>query len=256
MKKIIFMLIAMVSLFSCKSVDLVVVDVYPRTVGTGIVIQFNDGSICTSSVIDSLYCVKVGDVVTVEHGGGVYVCDNTIGGVEIVSKNVNGDEIAYTFNTNDIVVVSGNKFFYYDRYGRFITSKTLSDVGMRVWHNCEVGQTGRYTFKNIDLPICMDRLNDYVKERVVTKVTKYDGHYSKIDGSLVLNSHLLSGSSGNGKISGESVGGENFFINIYFKEGDPISVNAKDNPLWLDVAPGNIVIETRCQNKVYYSPKL
>ena len=102
----------------------------------------------------------------------------------------------------------------------------------------------------------MENLADYTKERIVTKVTKYDGHYAQIDGKINLQSNFLSGTSGKGQISGESGGGEDFFINIYFKEGDPISVNASDNLLWLDIAPGDIVVETRELNKVCYTPKV
>jgi len=95
------------------------------------------------------------------------------------------------------------------------------------------------------------RVPDYKKERVVAKVTKYDGNLSRVDGEF--SAILLSGTSGS--IHGEGMGSQNFFINIYFDEGEPISVNAKENRLWMDVEPGDIVIEKMINGLVYYSIK-
>jgi hypothetical protein len=102
----------------------------------------------------------------------------------------------------------------------------------------------------------MDPLLDYSKERVVVKVNKYDGHHGEIDGKISINGGFLFGSSGTGEISGEFDGGEDFIINLYFEDGPPVSVNAKDNPLWRDIVPGSKVLETRRHGKKYYMPLL
>lgn len=80
---------------------------------------------------------------------------------------------------------------------------------------------------------------NYTKNRVVTKVTKYDGHMSQIDGKM--KGYFLAGSSGS--LHGESCGGEDFFINVYFNDGEPLYVNAKEDRKWLDVEPGDTVVE-------------
>lgn len=95
------------------------------------------------------------------------------------------------------------------------------------------------------------RIPDYQKERTIKKVSKYDGSLSEIDGKL--SAVFLSGTSGS--FHGESCGSENFFINIYFDEGNPISVNARENPLWLDVEPGDIIIEKMINGLVSYAIK-
>ncbi len=241
------------SLLSCKEVT--VVDVYPSPYDEDkIVLVFDDGTQATASVTDSLYCAKVGDCLS-SILGDVSLMDRSAAVIKITDKNVQGNDIAYTFDNCDVVIITGNEFFYYDRFGRLNRTRELSTAGKRTWCNCEVGQTGRLTF-SYNLPIVMDPLPDYSKERIVTKINRYNGHYASIDGSASLRGGLLSGTSGDGRIYGESAGGENFFINLYFEDGPPVCVNAKDNPLWLDIVPGSKIIESRRQGKKYYTPLL
>ena len=256
MKKFIIMLICMMSLLACKEVNVNVVDVYPYSSYTKgkIVLVFDDGTKTTVSVDDSLYCAKVGDCLS-KTFGDVSLNDRSAAEIVITDKNVQGNDIAYTFDNCDVVIITGNEFFYYDRFGRLNRTRELSTEEKRTWINCEVGQTGRLTF-HWYLPIAMDKLPDYSKERIVTKINRYNGHYASIDGSVSLRGGLLSGTSGDGKIYGESAGGENFFINLYFEDGPPVSVNAKDNPLWLDIVPGSKILESRIQGKKYYTPLL
>ena len=47
---------------------------------------------------------------------------------------------------------------------------------------------------------------------------------------------------------------DNTFINVIFTDGDAITVNVKDNHLWLEIEPGSKVQETRINNVVSYSP--
>lgn len=77
----------------------------------------------------------------------------------------------------------------------------------------------------------------------------------RVNGNINIKSHLLSGSSGNGTLKGENIGSEDFFINIFFEEGNPISVNTKDNPLWLDIKKGDTVVEQCLGGKILYHPK-
>ena len=251
MRKLIIMLTCMMSLLACKEVC--VTDVYPSPYTEDkIVLVFDDGTQKTVSVEDSLYCAKVGDCLS-SFLGDISLNDRSAAEIAITDKDVQGNDIAYTFDNCDVVIITGNEFFYYDRFGRLNRTRELSTEGMRTWYNCEVGQTGRLTF-SWDMPIAMDKLPDYCKERIVTKINRYDGHYAEIDGSISLRGGIFVGTSGEGRISGESAGGENFFINLYFEDGPPVSVNAKDNPLWLDVVPGSKILESRRQGKMYYKP--
>lgn len=253
MKKFIIMLICMMSLLACKEVT--VVDVYPSSYDEDkIILVFDDGAQKTVSVGDSLYCAKVGDSLS-KILGDVSLKDRSAAMIKITDKNVQGNDIAYTFDNCDVVIITGNEFFYYDRFGRLNRTRELSTDEMRTWYNCEVGQTGRLTFWWY-LPIDMDKLPDYSMERIVTKINRYNGHYASIDGSISLRGGILVSTSGDGRIYGESAGGENFFINLYFEDGPPVSVNAKDNPLWLDIVPGSKVLESRRQGKKYYTPLL
>lgn len=105
-----------------------------------------------------------------------------------------------------------------------------------------------YTLIPVDLP-------DYQIERVVKTVSKYDGSMAKIEGNLH-GSQVLFYGSGGGKIKGESMSSKDFLINIFFEEDvPPISVNVKENQLWLEIEAGCIVIEKRVNGIVSYEPK-
>lgn len=95
---------------------------------------------------------------------------------------------------------------------------------------------------------------NYSIERVVKKVSKYDGAMSKINGNGRIDGGILS-VSGNVNIQGEGMASQNFFINLYFEEGEPVSVCAKDNPLLLDIQPGDTLIEKSIHGFVFYEIK-
>ncbi len=95
----------------------------------------------------------------------------------------------------------------------------------------------------------------YRLEKHIAKVSKHDGGMSEIQGEIKGSKGLFYGTV-EGKVSGSSAFSEDFFVNIWFEEGgSPISVNAKENPLWLDVEPGDIVVEQYLNGRITYSPK-
>ncbi len=172
--------------------------------------------------------------------------------------------IYYLSNTQEIWVdADSEKFFFLkDRSGNRIASCS-SGKWYYEWLKAQKGQEVvvaemgfwvRYD-KYQKFTIIPAKLPDYQIERVIQKVTKYDGNLSEITGKLKGSSGIFGGYV-NGKISGSGVGSEDFFVNIYFEEGEPISVNAKENTFWLDVEPGNVVIEKRLNGFVTYTPKL
>lgn len=124
------------------------------------------------------------------------------------------------------------------------------------WLNAEVGGQAvlkgqENGIKYYDIQIAPDT----VIERKIARVTKYDGNLNRIDGSLKLSGGLLCGTSGSGNISGDGMGSQNMFINIYFDDRAPITVNAKENQLWLDVEAGMTVIEKRINGRTFFTPK-
>lgn len=124
------------------------------------------------------------------------------------------------------------------------------------WLNAEVGgqavlKEKKHGIKYYDIKISPDT----IIERKIARVTKYDGNLNRIDGSLKLSGGLLCGTSGTGNISEEGMGSQNMFINIYFEDRDPITVNAKENQLWLDVEAGMTVIEKRINGRTSFAPK-
>lgn len=125
------------------------------------------------------------------------------------------------------------------------------------WLNTEVGShavlmknTSAGTHYYYDLLIA----SDFSAKRKVVRVTKYDGNLNKIDGNFHLKGGLLSGSSGTGELKGEGMETQNMFINIYFEDRAPITVNAKENQLWLDVEAGSTVLEKRVNGRTSFSP--
>ena len=95
---------------------------------------------------------------------------------------------------------------------------------------------------------------DYETRRIVKKITKYDGSLNKIDGSINLNGRFLGGSDGRGAFKGEGMHCEGLFMNIFFEEGPPISVNAKENTLWLEVKEGDEGLEQSIGGRIIYTP--
>lgn len=122
------------------------------------------------------------------------------------------------------------------------------------WQKAKAGDNLSYTLCDGKIFYKVNISPDYTRERVVKKVTKYDGSMSKIDGSISISGGMFY-ASGSGSIHGEAMGSQNFFINLYFEEGDPVSVCAKDNPLFLDIEAGDTIIERSINGVVSYSPK-
>mgnify|MGYP001065389261 CR=1 FL=1 len=127
------------------------------------------------------------------------------------------------------------------------------------WMNAEVGgravlKVKKVAFENIYYYEVLIEPNTTI-ERKIARITKYDGNLNKIEGSLRISGGFLTGSSGSGKIKGIGAGVEKMFINIYFDDRDPITVNAMENQLWLDVEEGDTVIERRINGKTSFFPK-
>lgn len=169
------------------------------------------------------------------------------------------DEYVILLSNGDKTILTkdsyGEKLVFFNNEAGFRKIRTYSSVSWEQWSKVTVGQkvirfkkAGDAFYKPVALP-------DYVKERIVKSVSKYDGGLNKVDGKLRMQAHLLSGSSGTGSIHGESIDCEDFFINIYFEDGKPISVNAKDNLFWLDVEKGDTVIEERLNGRIFHSLK-
>ncbi len=87
-------------------------------------------------------------------------------------------------------------------------------------------------------------LPDYQIKRVIKKVSKFDGHMGKVDwNSETYHTRFSYSSTETGH--GESMGSEDFFVNIYFYKGDPLSITGKESFLWLEANPGDTVLEER-----------
>ena len=120
------------------------------------------------------------------------------------------------------------------------------------WQRAKIGLKVKIYFdKEGDLIELLPINPDYTKTRVVTRVSKYDGSLTKIDGKMT--GHFLSGSSGS--LHGESMGSEDFFVNVYFEEGEPLYVDAKQDRKWLDVEPGDTIVERMLNGLVSYKIK-
>lgn len=140
---------------------------------------------------------------------------------------------------------------FYDREYNQLSLEIEHNPIFEKWLNAEVGDTvinwGGYYEIKISPNMCV--------ERKVIRVTKYDGNLNKITGKIELSAGVFGGTSGEGSISGEGMGTKNMFINIFFEDRDPITVNAKENQLWLDVEEGMIVLEQRINGKTFFSPR-
>ena len=162
--------------------------------------------------------------------GPVYILDN---GLEVCLKS--GQVVLYDKNMKELAWSNWRSF-----------------QAVRAWQKAQVGQKVELkkvnsTFK-FYLPVA---LPDYEVEKTIVKVNKYDGQLLKLDGHT--DGGILSGSSG--RIHGEGIGGDDFFVNLYFDDGTSASVSGKDNLFLLDVEVGDKVIEKRINNVVFYSPK-
>lgn len=169
--------------------------------------------------------------------------------------------VYYLSNTQEVWVETERLvFFLKDRQGKEICAAYFRDNLYYRWMKAQKGQSVEpgsikfllgsddYIFVPVDLP-------DYQVEKTVAAVKKYDGSMSELKGDLKGSRGVFWGNV-DGKLRGNSASSEDFFVNIYFEGGGaPISVNAKDNPLWLDIEVGDIVIEQRLNGVITYSPK-
>lgn len=159
----------------------------------------------------------------------------------------------------EIIIREADKYdavqFYDKNYNQLFEHRQNSCLSLRAqnftkWLNAEVGGQAvlvknrkRYYYEIVIGP-------DFSVERKVTRISKYDGNLNKINGSIELGVLL-----GSGELEGEGMGCKNMFINVYFEDRAPITVNAKENQLWLDVEVGTTVIEKRINGKTYFTPK-
>lgn len=128
-----------------------------------------------------------------------------------------------------------------------------------LWDRAKVGQSVRFircyerrNEKKADrvLHYCVDFiLHDYIKNRIVKEVYKYDGNMSKMNGKVSRNSFW---GAIDGNIKAEGSSSENFYINVYFTEGNPLAVDAKQNQLFMDLVPGDTVCETMINGNCSY----
>lgn len=133
-----------------------------------------------------------------------------------------------------------------------IVQSEYRDAELRRWKRARVGQKVIYSkhynssgkLKAVSFELLP--FSDYTKHRVVKEVRKYDGNMSELNGNYKSSDCLVDGSA-SGIAHGKNAGSEDFFVNIYFTEGEPLSINAKMNSLFLDVRPGDVIIES-CQN--------
>lgn len=146
------------------------------------------------------------------------------------------------------------------------TCSDYSNATLQSWQIAEVGMAvAKYDVYDVDpifgrnsRPRCYTYRpliqQDASIKHVVTRITKYDGELNKLEGKIELRSALLHGTSGDGYMKGEGMQCPNFFINVYFDDHDPLTVNAAENQLWLDVEVGDTVIEQRIKGRTSFIP--
>lgn len=159
----------------------------------------------------------------------------------------------------EIIIREADKYdavkFYDKNYNRLSRHLQNSGVSLRAqnftkWLNAEVGGQAVLIKDGNDYYYEIVIGPNFSVERKVTRISKYDGNLNKINGSIELS--LLLGS---GELEGEGMGCQNMFVNVYFEDRAPITINAKENQLWLDVEVGTTVIEKRINGKTYFTPK-
>lgn len=188
-----------------------------------------------------------------------YIVGNVVE-AEITSSHetCRGDEVVNIFQLSNGMEVFVYKYSVYlhDHGEELNWTHTLTDAARahrdvlnERWHRARTGLNVKIYLSRSGKVIEILTLNpDYRKERTVTKVTKYDGNLAKIDGHMT--GQFLGGSSGS--LHGESMGSQGFYVNVYFDEGKPLFVNAKENQQWLDVEVGDKVIESSVNGLINY----
>lgn len=199
-----------------------------------------------SSCIDLSEFEKIADVVITD----CYV--NDLGHKVFVMSDGGMAEIVITEN-------GSHHIQFYDKNYESLSKVSKYEVQIfNKWLNTEVGShvVLMKSQQRDDIVYYYDIViaPDFSAKRKVIRVTKYDGNLNKIDGNFHLKGGLLSGSSGTGELKGEGMGSQNMFINIYFEDRAPITVNAKENQLWLDVEAGSIVLEKRVNGRTSFTP--
>lgn len=187
-------------------------------------------------------------------------CENTeeqMGTTEIVSIS----DGVYILGNGCEVWQKGDETFLLDgsmKYTMFYSYHSLDEFVL--WERAEVGQKVDITRVKHDWLLFLhseewrykpQKLPDYEVKKVVKKISKFDGHMSRLDGKWVYTP--LGG--GSGSIEGESAGSEKFYINVWFDDGKCVPMNAKENSLWLDVVAGDTVLVQRKNGLVKYYPK-
>ncbi len=172
---------------------------------------------------------------------------------------------------NDIkyrVLVLDNGMEVWQRYNAvYLKDSKMSIVAWNCgdeilyWKRAKIGQpvcvTKHYKAKPKEKKILegysfeLIRIPDYIKNRIVKEVNKYDGYMSKLEGHISGGFTLVSGNI-EGNIEGGSSGSQNFYVNVYFTEGDPLTVNVRENPLYMDLLPGDTIQERMTNNLVTY----
>jgi hypothetical protein len=174
----------------------------------------------------------------------------------VATRNQEGSKV-YVLDNGYEVWTEGPTYLFHmvNNEGKVVASFWGNSTPNKLWSNVDIGRkvslnevkdvVSRY---KIYLPVV---LNNYTVERTVEKVNRYDGSLAKIEGKT--SGNILSSS---GSLQGEAASSENFYINIYFVgQKKPVPVNVKENQLWLEVKPGDKVIERRINGVLYYSPK-
>ncbi len=183
--------------------------------------------------------------------------------VEIVNSYVNdlGNKVFVLSDGGmvELVIDPARKFdkvIYYSKDYKKLSSDYDHSARFTQWLNAEISGYATCTrYKGKTLYYVYKPAPDMTTERIVVKINKYDGNLNQINGKMELSGGLLTGTSGSGELSGEGMGSKNMFINIYFDGSDPISVNAKENTLWLDVEVGDTIVEKRINGKTHFTPK-
>ena len=166
------------------------------------------------------------------------------------------EKIIYTLNNNMEVWVHG--YGWVDVVDENLKELDCCGKNQEIerWKRAKVGQqvyllwvngSGEKELKKFSLL----KIPNYTKKRIVQVVNKYDGHLERLNGNIS-GHHLLFSGGIEGNLKGEDMGSQDFFINLYFTEGEPLSVNAKENPLWLDIQAGDTVIESRTNGIMRY----
>ena len=170
----------------------------------------------------------------------------------IVESYALPDGLAYILDNGWEVCLKGETVVLCDKNMKALDWCYYTPQVTRAWQKAQVGQEVELkkvtSILKFYLPV---ELPDYVVVKTIVKVNKYDGQLSKLDGHM--NGGFLGGSSG--RIRGDEMGSDSFFVNLYFEDGTSASVSGKDNLFLLDVEVGDKVIEKRINNVVFYSPK-